>query len=418
MNISIVASGSRGDVQPYIALGTGLKARGHHVQILTSGDFEKLVREAGLVFCSMGVSTEQILQSDEWRSLTENGNFLNIVRGMNREMKKHAHTLADILPDMLTGTDLIVAGAGGMGGVFTIAKHLNIPFVQAFVFPTTPTSEFASPLTPKLPFGKSLNRLSFRVMRQMLWQSTRIADVTVRKKLGLSSAPFFGHFRQLDKERIPILYGYSRHVLPIPQDWDDFVHVTGYWFLDAPSIWTPPDDLVQFLADGDAPVYIGFGSMGDSKPEKTTQTIIEAVQRAGKRAIILTGWAGLGLDDIPENVHILKYAPHSWLFPKMVALIHHGGAGTTASGFRAGIPMTIVPRNADQPYWGKRVKELGVGLAPIPRKKLTAENLSDAINTLTENREFHKNAQALAQKIQQEDGLSEAVKWMQHYLAQ
>jgi len=415
MNISIVPSGSRGDVQPYIALGTGLKARGHHVQILTSGDFEKLVREAGLEFCSMGVSTEQILQSDEWRSLTENGNFLNIVRGMNREMKKHAHTLADILPDMLTGTDLIVAGAGGMGGVFTIAKHLNIPFVQAFVFPTTPTSEFASPLTPKLPFGKSLNRLSFRVMRQMLWQSTRIADVTVRKKLGLSSAPFFGHFRQLDKERIPILYGYSRHVLPIPQDWDDFVHVTGYWFLDAPSIWTPPDDLVQFLADGDAPVYIGFGSMGSRNPQEAGKIALRALELSGQRGILASGWGGLTPSDLPKTVYMLSSIPHSWLFPRMKTVVHHGGAGTTAAGLRAGVPSIIIPFMGDQAFWGHRVAQLGVGTQPIPRKKLTAEQLARAIKETINNTTMRQNANELGEKIRTEDGIMNAIRVIEQF---
>jgi UDP:flavonoid glycosyltransferase YjiC (YdhE family) len=157
--------------------------------------------------------------------------------------------------------------------------------------------------------------------------------------------------------------------------------------------------------------------MPDSKPEATTRTIIDAVQQAGKRAVILTGWAGLGADDVPENIHILNYAPHTWLFPRMAAVVHHGGAGTTAAGFRAGVPTVIVPHNADQPYWGRRAKELGVGTDPIPRKKLTVENLSHAIQTATADTKMRDNARALGEKIQQEDGLAMAVKMVERYLA-
>ena len=214
----------------------------------------------------------------------------------------------------------------------------------------------------------------------------------------------------------PALTTVSKYVLPRPTDWGEQFQVTGYLFDDDPE-WTPPQDLTDFLAAGDAPVYIGFGSMPDSKPQATTRLMMDAVQQSGKRAIILKGWAGFGADDVSENIHILKYAPHSWLFPQMAAVIHHGGAGTTASGFRAGVPTTIVPHNGDQPYWGRRVKELGVGSDAIPRKKLSVENLCHAIQTITSSREIGDNARILSEKIQQEDGLAEAVKWVQHFLA-
>lgn len=156
--------------------------------------------------------------------------------------------------------------------------------------------------------------------------------------------------------------------------------------------------------------------MPDSKPEMTTRVIIDAVKQSGRRAVILTGWAGLGADDVPENIHLLKYAPHSWLFPKMAAVVHHGGAGTTASGFRAGVPTTIVPHNADQPYWGRRVAQLGVGTAPIPRKKLNVDNLCQAVRTATGDHTLRENARVLGEKIQQEDGLASAVKWVERFL--
>ncbi|MDX2078405.1 MAG: glycosyltransferase, partial [bacterium] len=232
MKISIVAGGSRGDVQPYVALGGGLQRAGYDVRVLTTDDFEGLVTGAGLQFCSTGKSVEAILQSDEWRKTTERGNFLVILSHMQKEVKKQAEHLAKTLPPLLEGTDLIITGAGGMGGTFSIAQKLNIPVIQAYVFPFSPTREFASPLTPTLPLGQLLNRFSFHATRQMIWQTTRTADVATRKTLNMPKGSFFGHFRRMNREKVPTLYGYSNHVLPRPSDWEAHIDVTGYWYLD------------------------------------------------------------------------------------------------------------------------------------------------------------------------------------------
>ncbi|MBC8171460.1 MAG: glycosyltransferase family 1 protein, partial [Anaerolineae bacterium] len=374
-----MASGTRGDVQPYIALGQGLKTAGYSVRVLTSDDFENLVTDAGLEFTSAGASIEEQLQSEAWRKVMESGNFLAILRRMTAATKERAHDLALKLPPLFEETDLIVAGMSGMGGVFSIAQKLKLPVIQAYVFPITPTSAFPGPLTPTLSFGKVLNRLSFLPVRQMLWQSTRIADVTTRKELGMPPASFFGPYRALQRQHIPILYGYSKHVLPRPDDWDKNTHVTGYWFLEPPADWTPPADLVEFLQAGSPPVYIGFGSMGNRKPEDTTRLMLEALALSGQRGVLASGWGGMSQATLPDTVYMLKAVPHSWLFPQMAAVVHHGGAGTTAAGLQAGVPSIIVPFFGDQPFWGQRVAALGVGTAPIPRKNLTAEKLAQAI---------------------------------------
>ena len=216
-------------------------------------------------------------------------------------------------------------------------------------------------------------------------------------------------------DRVPAITVVSKHVFQRPDDWADHWQVTGYLFDDDPD-WEAPQELLDFLSAGEAPVYIGFGSMPDSKPEATTNLIIEAVQRSGQRAVILKGWAGLGAEQVPDNIYVLDYAPHNWLFSRMAAVIHHGGAGTTASGLRAGLPTTIVPHLADQPYWGRTVKALGVGTEPIPRKKLTVDNLCQAIQTITSDQAMRQKARALGKKIEQEDGLAEAVKWVEHFM--
>lgn len=408
MKISIVASGTRGDVQPYIALAKGLKTAGYSVRVLTSDDFETLVTGADLEFLSTGESIEEQLQSEEWRKLMESGNFLAILRRMAAATKERAHNLARHMPPLFEGSELIVAGMSGMGGVFSIAEKLKIPVIQAYVFPITPTREYPGPLTPNLPFGKMLNRLSYLPVRQMLWQSIRIADVTTRKALGMPPGSFFGPYRALQQKQVPILYGYSKHVLPQPDDWDALTHVTGYWFLDEPVDWTAPADLTEFLRAGSPPVYIGFGSMGNRSPEETTRLALKALSLSGQRGVLASGWGGLSQTDLPDTVHMLKSIPHSWLFPHMAAVVHHGGAGTTAAGLRAGIPSIIVPFFGDQPFWGQRVSKLGVGPLPIPKKHLTAEKLAQAITQAVSDAEMRHRAADLGQKIREENGLTQA----------
>lgn len=414
-NISIVASGTRGDVQPYVALGKGLKEAGYNVRLLSSENFETLVREAGVEFYSTGESIEAIIQSDEWHKTLESSNFLKILAQMQRELKRYARTLAQRIPALLEGSDMIVAGAGGLGGVFAVADMLKIPMMQAYVFPFAPTREFPSPLVPNLPFGRLLNPISFHLTRQMLWQSSKVGDSATREVLRLKKGSFWGPFRMLAERKVPALYGYSRHVLPVPQDWDNTQNVTGYWFLDEPDGWNPPPDLVEFLKAGPPPVYIGFGSMGSRNPQEAGQLAVEALERSGQRGILASGWGGISLSNLPQNVHLISSIPHTWLFERMSAVVHHGGAGTTAAGLRAGVPSIIIPFMGDQPFWGKRVADLGVGPMPIPRKKLTSQRLAEAIREAVSNHVMRERASVLGEKIRAEDGVGNAVALIEHY---
>ncbi len=407
--ISIVASGTRGDVQPYIALGKGLKDAGYGVRVLTNENFESLVTGAGLTFCPVGDSIEALIQTDEWRKTIEDGNVITLFGRMQTEMKKRGSLFAEKLPGYLAGSDLVLTGMAGINGAMSIADTLEIPLMLAMVFPFTPTRAFAGPLVPPLPVGGPLNRLSFHVMRQMFWQSSKAGDVAVREALGLNKAPILGPFRALDDRRVPMMYGYSWHVLPRPADWPEHHTVTGYWFLDETPDWTPPPDLIDFLNAGAPPVYIGFGSMGSRNPEEAGAIALEALSISGQRGILATGWGGLNPSELPSTVHLISAIPHSWLFPRVAAAIHHGGAGTTAAGLRAGIPNIVVPFMADQPFWGRRVAELGAGPAPIPRKALTGKRLAAAITQAVTDVEMQRKARELGVAIRAEDGIANAV---------
>jgi sterol 3beta-glucosyltransferase len=213
---------------------------------------------------------------------------------------------------------------------------------------------------------------------------------------------------------VPTLYSYSSHVIPPPSDWDDRSAIaTGYWFLD--TSFEPPPQLIDFLATGKPPVCIGFGSMTGQNPQTLAEMVSAALRQTKQRGILLTGWGGISNSDLPDDILHLEAVPHDWLFPKVAAVIHHGGAGTTAAGLRAGIPTIVIPFFGDQPFWGKRVEQLGVGTKPIPRKQLTVERLVAAIQTAVSNEMMRSRAASLGQKIRAENGVTQAVKVIESF---
>jgi sterol 3beta-glucosyltransferase len=207
--------------------------------------------------------------------------------------------------------------------------------------------------------------------------------------------------------------GYSPSVIPTPPHWDSHVHVTGYWFLDPPADWAPPPALMAFLQAGPPPIYVGFGSMSNRNPGATAALVLEALARTRQRAVVLSGWSGLRTTDLPGSVFMLDSIPFSWLFPRVAAVVHHGGAGTTAAGLRAGVPSIVIPFFGDQPYWGQRVAELGVGPEPIPRRNLTVERLAGAIQRAVTDQTMRQRAADLGARIQAEDGVARAVSIVQ-----
>ena len=222
-----------------------------------------------------------------------------------------------------------------------------------------------------------------------------------------------------DGRSLPVLYGFSRHIIPPPEDWAQTATVTGYWFLDQDEHWNPPESLTEFLSEGEPPVYFGFGSIFGRDPKHTTQVILEAVRRTGVRAILAQGWGGLEptASTQSESVMFIEATPHSWLFPQVSAVVHHGGCGTTAAGLLAGKPTIVCPFFGDQHFWGRHVERLGVGPSPIPQKRLTVERLCRAIDVVMNDSTMRQNAVTLGNRIQKENGTSNAVafinQWMQ-----
>ena len=206
---------------------------------------------------------------------------------------------------------------------------------------------------------------------------------------------------------MPRLHGYSRHLVPKPSDWGTREHITGCWFLQPQTDWQLPPELADFLQAGPPPVYVGFGSMPAEDAQAQTAIVAEAIKRSGQRALLATGWGGLSGADLGSRVHVIEHAPHGWLFPRCAAVVHHGGAGTTHEGLRWGRPSIVCPVGVDQPFWGRRVNELGAGPPPILQKHLDAETLTAALEAVKDPAMTMRAEQAGA-AMRAEGGAAEA----------
>jgi sterol 3beta-glucosyltransferase len=419
MHITLLAVGTRGDVQPYVALGLGLKEAGHDVRVATHEVFKELILGNGLEFAPLKVDIQAVMSGpDGLRWIQSGGNQLRFVLRMIRLAYPTLRQMLDDSWVVCQGTQAILYSTFAIAG-YSIAEALGIPSMAAPLQPLTRTRVF--PIMMSLPQRFSLsgrfNRLSYLIGEQFLWQPFRMAINRWRRdRLSLPPIPFGGPFGHLYRERYPWIYGFSPSVIPRPPDWPDWVHVSGYWFLELQKDWSPPARVLDFLAAGPPPVCIGFGSMIDRDQAELMRMAVQALDQARQRGILLTGWGGMEELALPQEVLVLESIPHEWLLPRMAAVVHHGGAGTTAAALRSGVPSIITPFFADQPFWGQVVARLRVGPAPIMRSKLTTERLAEAIRVATSDEGMKARAKALGERIQAEKGVKRAVQIVEGYL--
>jgi sterol 3beta-glucosyltransferase len=415
MNIMLATVGTLGDVQPYVALGRGLQSAGFTVRIAASTCFRDLVQGAGLDFAPVSVSPDQALQQDV---AAIGSNPIRLQRWIKASFDPLAHQYTGEIKEACKGADALLFAALAFSSA-DVAEALHIPCLAVYLQPVTPTRAFPSPSMPGIPAWLPLrglaNWLSFRLSNQSFFRLLKpTLDACRRNVLGLPPRPW-KYYASLDTSRTPIIYGYSPLVLPKPPDWGGWLKVTGYWFLDPPAGWQPPVPLVDFLKAGLPPVYFGFGSMVDQEAQAVTGLVLEALLHTGQRGLLQGSWSQSS-GSLPATVLQVESVPHEWLFPSMACVVHHGGAGTTAAGLRAGVPSVIVPFFADQPFWGQRIHALGVGPAPIPRKALTAGRLAQAIIIATQDAAMRQRASALGERIRGEDGVARAVEVIEDWL--
>ncbi|MCL4251122.1 MAG: glycosyltransferase [Anaerolineae bacterium] len=419
MRILLLGFGSRGDVQPLVALGKGLRDAGYDVTLAAGINFQTWIEREGLTYEPIHVDVEALVNSSggkEWLNDSSHDPRTEM-RNMKRMADEVAGPVAQDLMRMAQTADVYVSGLMTVAPADSLAQLYGKRHIHAFLQPFYPTTNGAAGLTAPLP-GQNIfiNRWWGYLVQMIMWNVMRGPTNTLREDVLHLPPGTRGDFIRA-WNRKPALYGYSEHVVPRPRDWPPHLHITGYWFDVPDETYTPPPALQAFLDAGAAPVYIGFGSMSNTDPRGTLRTFVEALKKAGRRGILHSGWAGLQAEDLPDSIYMLDYAPHEWLFPRVAGIVHHGGAGTTASGLRAGVPSTIVAHMGDQPFWGRRVHELGVGPQPIPRHDLSAERLAYAIAQMTTDSAMQARAAALGDTIRAEDGVGNAVRVLRTILS-
>ena len=419
MNITMLALGSRGDVQPFVALGCALQAAGHSIRLYAGVDFHPWIRGYGLEPTPSSVDIRGMLGSETGLEWVEKGtNQPQQARVMERLFRTTGPQLTLDLWRACQGADAVISSFTTDFYAASIAEKLGVRHLSALLQPAMVATR-CGPATLSAPFPRRDSPVNYwftrLIVEPVVWRWH--GDVNNRFRQDILGLPPLSRAETEARLRsLPVVLGYSRHVVPHPSDWPPSFTTTGYWFLDEGRDWQPPRELAQFLAQGPAPVGIGFGSMTGADSEAVTRLLLDAVARSGQRAVILSGWAGLGELDLPPTVFCLDAAPHDWLFPRLAAVVHHGGAGTTAAGLRAGVPSVLVPHLGDQLFWGERVAALGVGPRAIPRPKLTAARLGEAIRQAATDSAMRERAQRLAELVRAEDGLGTAVKVIQRAL--
>ncbi|KAG6404699.1 hypothetical protein SASPL_136952 [Salvia splendens] len=441
LQIVMLIVGTRGDVQPFVAIGKRLQADGHRVRLATHSNFKDFVLTSGLEFYPLGGDPKVLAAY-----MVKNKGFLpsgpseiHIQRSQIKEIIFSLHQACqapDPDTDIPFKANAIIANPPAyvddasdtmilishntferhiylikcrtsFSGHTHVSEALDVPLHIIFTMPWTPTSEFPHPLSRvKQPVAY---KLSYQIVDGLIWLGIRDMINEFRKKeLKLRPVTYLSNSHSSPPD-IPYAYIWSPHLVPKPKDWGPKIDVVGFCFLDLASNYIPPDSLVNWLNDGKKPIYIGFGSLPVEEPEKMTQIIVRALEITEQRGIINKGWGGLGnLAETKDFVYLLDNCPHDWLFTRCAAVVHHGGAGTTAAGLKAACPTTVIPFFGDQPFWGEQVHAKGVGREPIPVNQFTLDKLVSAIRFMLDP-EVKRQAEELARAMEHEDGVTGAV---------
>lgn len=413
--VTLLTSGTRGDVLPYIALGEGLQSAGYNIRIAAPVGFASLVQTSGLIFSAFegnpsdlligrGDSTPLTLGKNIRHSIQASQRFIQQARPLYRRMLQTA-------AEACKGSDLIIYGLPTIWGAH-IAEGLRIPAVRAVLQPLAATREFSSALLPfRFSLGEIGNLLSHWIVIQSVWLAWRAEINHARRtQFGLGRAHWLDPSLQAASHQPLVLNGYSEAIVPRPKDWNQKQIITGYWRKTDVERYSNPE-LQRYLEASPNPVAISFGSPGTNGFHKTLALIEEAVNTANAQAILIipSKWHARGNS---KNIFLIEYVPHSWLYPRVRAAIHHGGAGTTSASLHAGVPAIVLPLAIDQFFWGERIHQAGLGPQPIPQRNLTAKKLADAIQQGLNDSSMREKAKAVSERLSREDGVQAAMRVM------
>jgi sterol 3beta-glucosyltransferase len=413
VRVLIATSGSMGDVAPYTGLGARLRDAGHEVTVAAHAGFAETFAGVGLPFVPLPGDMRAVLPQARGQDGSSSGTgpralaqLLRIARPIIAELGDGiAEAVAVARPDAVL-LSTVVAPLG-----YQVAEAADVPWAGVFLQPVARTGEFGSVLLGGRSIGPWGNR-TVTTVASHISQSLYAGPVhALRRRLGLPHQSIRTLRARQDGGRYPTFHGFSTVVVPRPADWGPQLEIVGYWWPRRPAGWTPPRELVEFLAAGPPPVFVGFGSMAPGQGGRLAGPVLTGIRRAGVRAVIQAGWAGLEVT-ATDDVLGIAAVPHDWLFPQTAAVVHHSGAGTTAAGLRAGVPAVAVPVLADQPFWARRLHQLGAAPPPVPLSRLTADRLARALREVTTNPRYAARAKALATRLAAEDGAAPIADWL------
>jgi len=420
MRIIIILVGSRGDVQPYLGYALKLEEEGHHVRIATHEHHRAFVERFGIEFYPIAGDPAELMEFMVENQLKSIEGFTNKITNHRQWVKDLCTTSWEACTTSLDigvsyRADVIIANPPSFVGIH-LAEKLSIPLIMSFTMPWTATTEFPSPFVRTS--GPRKNFLSYMALDRVIWQGIR-SIINKWREQELKIAPvrtynFSGH-RLLFDLKIPYIYCFSEKLLPKPKDWGDWIGVSGFFTLDTKRDWDPPEEITNFLEAGEPPVFIGFGSIVVADPEALTNCVFEAIELSGCRAIVQQGWAGIKRKDVPDNVLLIGAAPHDWLFERCSVVVHHGGAGTTATGLRAGKPTVVVPFFGDQFFWGDTISRMELGPDPVLSDSITGKKLADAIIFALQDN-IKENARVCGIEMNEEDGIKKGIHLLKKFL--
>jgi sterol 3beta-glucosyltransferase len=405
MKLVALTYGTEGDIRPMAAVCRALMDAGHDVTLLAGAGTLDSARDLGVQHVPLAGDIRGALQVGISSAVAGKNSLNAIAKAMARIANENADAWMRQALEVAAGSNgLIVAGLAAFIG-FSAAEKLAVPVIGAGMIPLTPTSAFPSPFLPPRSIPRWLNRFSYHLVSEALWRAFGKATNAARAKVGLPPGRkiWSGH---------PMLYGISPALLPKPADWPDNAWMCGQWVRPAHE-WDAPLSLQNFLAAGDAPIYVGFGSMVGFDQRTLVDVVIAAI--AGRRALFYPGWSSTAIK-LPPNFFVIGDTPHDWLFPRTSLVIHHGGSGTAHSAARAGVPSVVLPFAADQFFWGEQLRRKGIAPAAATGPKVTPVILSRAIDA-TQTAEMRERAAAVGATIRSEDGLAKAVESVHALLA-
>lgn len=427
MKVIVYAYGSRGDVQPYLALATALNAAGHHAVLSAPRMYESFVTGHGVEFAPRNDEYLRLLDDPEVRDVQQRANGrkgnpkelqdkIDAVRARKNELVTRVYPimLDDLAAAAGSDADLIVHQYSGIDQAHHVAEKLGIPSVLAVQHPNfVPSRHYPSvAVKPGAKLPGFLNRLSHVPTRDAVDKKGKLfVDDWRTNRLGLPARKGqHNRLRRADGAVVPFLHAFSRHFVAPAPDWPSTVHTTGFWFLRDESAWTPPAALEAFLSAGDRPVVIGFGSLVGPDPAATGALVTQAVRSAGVRAVVVTGWGGIEITDPGDDLLVIEQAPYDWLFPRVAASVHAGGIGTISAALSAGLPQVACPFHDEQLMWSQLAHRHGAAPAPLRQRDLTVENLTAAIRQVRDTPGYRDAASALGARIRSESGAREAVR--------